>query len=259
MAMSDAVAMLGVSRSVQSWDAAGQAVESVTLLRDITLSVPAGGVLLIAGPSGSGKSTLIRLINRLDDATAGTVTILGRGVTDWPVRELRRKAAFVFQEPSLGQETVRENLRLPFVLSREMPADIDARIARAMEQAELEPGFLDRGAGQLSVGQKQRVTLARALITEPEILLLDEPTSSLDARTASELLNSLAGIQRDRNARGQSLTVILVTHRLTEARRMGGDLAVLIDGQLASLGPVAQMLDEPPAGPAGEFLRGGEL
>jgi D-methionine transport system ATP-binding protein len=243
-----AVVMRGVVREVGDESAPGARVR---LLDGIDLDVARGRLLHVVGPSGAGKSTLVRLINRLDDATQGSVEVLGRPVADWPVRQLRRQVAMAFQEASLLGLTVRENLRLPFVLSGGTPGDLEPRIAATLALAGLDAAWLDRDASRLSVGQKQRVALARAMIGEPQILLLDEPTSGLDPRTAEQLLDSVESI-RERSG----LTVIMVTHRLEEARRVGGDLAVLIAGRIEALGEVDAVIEQTENGRVREFLTG---
>ena len=237
-----------VARHVLSND--GNDDASARILDDIHLTVPRGGLLHVVGPSGAGKSSLIRLINRLDEATAGRIEVLGRPLETWPPRDLRRCVAMVFQEPSLLGLTIRENLQLPFHLNGPMPHDIDARIEQALNLAALEATLLDRDAAQLSVGQKQRATLARALITEPQILLLDEPTAGLDARAAEQLLQSVADLRRTR-----AMSIVMVTHRITEARMLGGDMLVLIDGRIAAKDEAERLLAAPPAGAVGELLR----
>lgn len=221
------------------------------VLEGIDLTVPRGGLFHVVGPTGAGKSSLIRLINRLDEPTSGTLNVLGRPIHQWKPHELRRRVAMVFQEPSLLRRSVRENLRLPFQFSDSVPDDIDLRIEQALRLAHLDNDLLDREAAQLSVGQKQQVTLARALITEPLVLLLDEPTSALDRQTASQFLSSLVDLRRER-----PLTIVMVTHRLSEARKLGGQMLVLINGRPAALDEVDRLLQNPPSARVRDFLWG---
>lgn len=211
----------------------------VRLLDRVDLQVARGGLLHVVGPSGAGKSTLVRLINRMDEATDGSIDVLGRPISSWPVRELRRRVAMAFQESSLLGISVRQNLRLRFDLCGDPPPDLDERIAGVLDLVGLGDEVLDRDASRLSVGQKQRVALGRALIGEPDVLLLDEPTSSLDPRLAEQLLDRLTSIRRTRE-----LTMVMVTHRFEEARRMGGDLAVVIDGRIEAFGTVESVIGQ---------------
>lgn len=219
------------------------------LLRQIGLKLHRGQCLNVIGPSGSGKSTLLRLINRLDDASRGRITVLGKPVEQWPIRELRRAVSMVFQEPTLLDQTPRQNMYLPFTLCGQPADQMDQRIAEACRLAGFDPALLDRAPGELSVGQRQRATLARALIAQPQILLLDEPTSGLDAPTANDLLDRLDKLRREKG-----LTLLIVTHRLHEVRRLGGQVAVMIDGMLLAHGPVDEVLIHPPAGPVARFI-----
>jgi D-methionine transport system ATP-binding protein len=212
---------------------------SVRLLDRIDLEVARGGLLHIVGPSGAGKSTLVRLINRMDEATEGSIDVLGRPISSWSVRELRQRVAMAFQESSLLGMSVRQNLRLRFDLCGETPSDLDGRMMDVLELVGLDDGVLDRDGSRLSVGQKQRVALGRALIGQPDVLLLDEPTSSLDPRLAEQLLDHLTSIRRTRE-----LTMVMVTHRFEEARRMGGELAVIIDGRIKAFGTVESVIGQ---------------
>ena len=247
-----AVVMVQVGRTVAA--ARGDGQGDIRVLREVDLTVERGRMLHIVGPSGAGKSSLIRLINRLDEATAGRIEVLGRAIGDWPIRDLRRRAAMVFQVPVMLDRTAAQNLRLPFELhGGQVPDDIERRTEQAMGLAGAEMDWLGRDTAVLSVGQQQRVALARALITEPDILLLDEPTAALDVRTSEQLLASIAELQQT-----NGLTVISATHRIEEARRLGGDMAVIIDGHIEAAGEVQQLLDAPPGDAVRQFLHGGD-
>ena len=220
------------------------------LLDEVNLSVPRGAFTILAGPSGAGKTTLLRLINRLDEADGGSVSVLGRTLGQWSVGELRRRVALVSQEPSLLGMTVSENLILPFRLRGEPPPDIKDRMETAMEEAELEPEFLHQPSALLSVGQKQRAALARALIGEPEVLLLDEPTAGQDPRMAERMMKRLHRLRLEKG-----MTVLMVSHRLEHLRQNGGRLAVLIGGRLHGEGDAAEMMDHPPTPEVEAFLK----
>jgi len=159
--------------------------------------VPAEGLTALVGPSGSGKTTVLRLLNRLDDPDAGDVLLDGRDVRDYEVLELRRRVQYVGQVPVTFPGTVRENFEI---------AQASEPVEDLLERVGLSPGLLERQADVLSVGEAQRMSLARSLACRPDCLLLDEPTSALD--TASK-----AGIERlVRSLAGDGLTVVMVTH-----------------------------------------------
>lgn len=201
------------------------------VLRGVDLDVPVGRVTVLLGPSGSGKTSMLRVLNRLDDPAGGEVLYRGRPVSEYPVRELRRRVGFVFQAPVMFDGTVRENLRVSGELSGWREAETGERIREALELAELDEELLDRAGDELSVGQQQRANLARALVNRPETLLLDEPTSALDAVTSRRLLRTLR-----RLTEGEGRTAVMATHREEEARVVG-DLAVLLrDGGVAGVG-----------------------
>ncbi len=227
---------------------------SATILEGVNLTVERGTVLQLVGPSGSGKTSLIRLVNRLDESTTGTIDVLGRSIRDWAPCELRQRVSIVFQEPTLLGLSVRENLRLPMEFAGAGSEDgYEFRMERALKLAGLEADWMERDESELSVGQKQRVSLARSLMTEPDVLLLDEPTSGLDPRSAESLLDRLRGVHEE-----SGLTMIIVTHRLDEVRRLGGRMAVMISGGVAAEGEVSELTDNPPAGPIRDFLVGVE-
>jgi len=203
------------------------------LLRDVDGQLPAHGVTVIVGRSGAGKSTLLRLCNRLEAPTTGTVRFRGDDVAGLDPMHLRRRVGMVFQRPTPVGGTVRDNLAVA-------TGGLDGKAAAAaVERADLAPGFLDRPAHELSGGEAQRMCLARALVTAPEVLLMDEPTSSVDP----ESTRALEGLARSLAESG--VAVLWVTHDLAQARRLADHVLVLVDGAIEYAGGSAG---------AGEFL-----
>ncbi len=201
------------------------------VLRDLSASLPAGASC-VAGPSGSGKSTLLRLLNRLADPDAGRIIYRGADVRGVDPLELRRQVCLVPQLPALLEGTVADNLRFAASCAGREP---DA--ARLLELGGLDGSFTDRDAAKLSVGEQQRVMLARALAVEPDLLLLDEPTSALDSDARDAIETTLKDL-RER----LEISLVLVTHDLGQARRMADWVVRLEDGRAVAQGRVAEML-----------------
>lgn len=189
------------------------------ILRDVTLDLPAGGITCIAGPSGAGKTSLLRLLNRLDIPDGGTIWFRGAPLADVDPLELRRRVAMVFQRPPTFPGTVLDNLGVAD------PALDRATAATALAEVDLEPTLLEREADTLSGGEAQRMCLARALLTRPEVLLADEPTSSLDQRATRTLEELISGLADD-------ITVVLVSHDLGQLERMADRVVVLGRGRV---------------------------
>ncbi len=186
-----------------------------TVLHGVDLELDHGATALL-GPSGSGKSTLLRLLNRLADPSAGTVAFRGRAVSAMDPHELRREACLVPQTPAPLPGTVAHNVQFgPSLCGR--VADVGA----ALEQAGLDPGFADRDAERLSVGEAQRVMLARALALEPAVLLLDEPTSALDEDARDGVEETLSRLD---------VSMVLVTHDRGQASRLAERVIRIEDG-----------------------------
>jgi len=209
-----------------------------SVLHDVNLRVPAGSSLAIVGPTGSGKTTLVSLIPRIYDAEAGSVLIDGRPVREYPLEVLRRNIGFVPQETFLFSETVRENI----AFGREDAADEEVRSAAeaASIAAEIEefPEKYQTTVGErgitLSGGQKQRTAIARALIRNPRILILDDALSSVDTHTEDKILNHLREIMRGR-------TTIFISHRVSTVRN-ADQIAVLHGGRIVELGTHEELI-----------------
>jgi ABC-type cobalamin/Fe3+-siderophores transport system ATPase subunit len=203
------------------------------VLRDITARLPVGASCL-AGPSGSGKSTLLRLLNRLADPHSGRVLYEGVDVGELDPLGLRREVSLVPQLPALIDGTVHENIAYgPRLAGR----SFDTR--SCLELAGLDPEFEGRDASKLSVGEQQRVMLARALALEPRVLLLDEPTSALD-QGARDAVEATLRALRTRTA----ISLVLVTHDTEQARRLADYVVRIEAGSVAAQGPAAEVLGD---------------
>jgi ATP-binding cassette, subfamily B, multidrug efflux pump len=201
-------------------------------LHDINLRIPAGSSLALVGPTGSGKTTLVSLIPRIYDAAPGSVLIDGSPIREFPLEFLRREIGFVPQETFLFSETVRENIAFGAegasddeVRAAAEAASIAAEIEGFPEQYQTMVG--ERGI-TLSGGQKQRTAIARALIRNPRILILDDALSSVDTHTEDKILNHLQEVMRGR-------TTIFISHRVSTVRNADA-IAVLHSGRIVELG-----------------------
>ena len=206
------------------------------VLRDFTARLPIGASC-VAGPSGSGKSTLLRLLNRLADPHSGRVLYEGVDVQELDPLALRREVSLVPQLPALIDGTVHENIAYgPRLAGR----SFDTR--SCLELAGLDPEFEGRDASKLSVGEQQRVMLARALALEPRVLLLDEPTSALDEGARDAVETTLRAL-RARTA----ISLVLVTHDTEQARRLADYVVRIEAGRVAAQGPAPEVLGDPVA------------
>ncbi|MFZ0912125.1 MAG: phosphate ABC transporter ATP-binding protein [Candidatus Korobacteraceae bacterium] len=212
----------------------GRSVGDISVVTDISLDVYHGEMLGIVGASGSGKSSLLRLLNRLDEPTSGTVFLDGQDYRQFSPRELRRRVGMVTQRPFLFPGNVAGNIRFGPLQRGEVVADED--IAQLLERVGL-PGFAAREVANLSGGEQQRVSLARALANRPEIVLLDEPTSALDEQAKAGVEQLICSLVKD-----TSLTCVMVTHDRDQARRMCDRVALLEAGRLIQFGKPEEVL-----------------
>ena len=197
---------------------------AVPILTDISFVVNRGDSLTLVGPSGSGKSTLLRCLNRLVEPTGGSIRFDDRDITSLDPLELRRRAALVLQTPVLFEGTVGDNLRMqPARAAADLSA---ARLLRGLAEVGLDAGFLDRDGTTLSGGEKQRVTIARALLGDPGALLLDEPTAALDPPNVAVLVDTVSELRRSRG-----LTIVVATHQPELLHRLGGHVLYLVNGR----------------------------
>ena len=209
-----------------------RAANAHLLLADLNLSVRRGETLVLLGRSGSGKTTTLKLINRLLDPSQGEIQVEGKSTLEWDAIRLRRGIGYVIQEAGLFPHfTVERNVGLVPQLERWPAEKIQARVREMLELVGLPPGqYLSRYPRELSGGQRQRVGVARALASDPPILLMDEPFGALDPLTRAEIQREFQSLQK----RLQK-TIIFVTHDMREALLLGSRIALMEAGKLVGV------------------------
>lgn len=207
-----------------AFEGMGLVRDGTPVLVDVDLELPDDGITVVVGPSGSGKSTLLRCCNRLEVPSSGRVRFRGEDLATLDPLAHRRRVGMVFQAPTTFPGTVAANLRAAADLTDDDVAGLLARVG-------LDPAMVDRRADSLSGGEAQRMTVARALSTEPEVLLADEPTSGLDEAAAERLEDLARALSED------GLAVVWVSHDLDQVRRLGDRVVVVRDGRVSWSGP----------------------
>src|SRR4051794_35002975 len=229
-----------------TFDAVGKTFgSSVQAVRELSLDIADGEFMVLVGPSGSGKTTALRMLAGLESVTAGSIAIGERVVNKVAPRE--RDIAMVFQDYALyPQWTVFDNLAFG-LRRRKVPRDeIQRRVAEAARVLDLEP-YLQRRPGQLSGGQAQRVALGRALVRDPQVFLMDEPLSNLDAKLRTQTRGEIRRLQQEVRT-----TTVYVTHDQVEAMTMGDRIAVMNHGVLEQVGTPEELYEQP----ANRFVAG---
>lgn len=218
-------------------------IRDVHALDDVSIHVEKGDICGIIGFSGAGKSTLIRLVNGLETADSGKVTVCGKELSTLKkpeLRALRRKIGMVFQQFNLLEsKTVYHNIALPLILAKTPKVEIDKKVKEVLKIVELEDKK-DTYISQLSGGQKQRVGIARALTTDPELLLCDEATSALDPQTTESILKLLKKINRK-----MGVTILLITHQMQVVQMICNKVAVMESGKIVESGSVLEVFGSP--------------
>lgn len=194
------------------------------VLGGISASFQRHAVSAIVGPSGAGKTSLLRCLNRLEEPTNGSVLLDSSDITEIDPIQLRKRVGMIFQTPALFEGGVRGNLAYGLT---DVPDD---ELRSALVSAGLDDEFVERDSSALSVGQAQRVCIARALVRKPEILLMDEPSSALDRDAAARIEQLVTSLNEG------GLTVVLVTHNLDQALRLAHHAILVVDGRVAATG-----------------------
>jgi multiple sugar transport system ATP-binding protein len=221
--------------------------KGVSVLKTIDLEVADREFCVLLGPSGCGKSTLMRIIAGLETESAGTITIAGRPMAGLPPRA--RNLAMVFQNYAVFPHmTIGENIAFGLRMKKAAPDKIERQVKRAASLMHIEH-LLERYAGQLSGGQRQRVAVARALAVEPDVLLMDEPLSNLDALLRLEMRSELKGLLRELRT-----TTLYVTHDQTEAMSLADRIAVMEGGEIVQYDVPAKVYVEPATTFVGGFI-----
>ena len=233
--------MIEIRNLSKSFSAAGGTVDA---LKNINLTIPDGDIYGIIGMSGAGKSTLVRCINLLERPTEGSVTVNGMRMETMSPRELRdarRKITMIFQGFNLlMQRTCMDNICFPMELAGVKKADARKRAAELLKLVGL-PEKARAYPAQLSGGQQQRIAIARALATNPEVLLCDEATSALDPNTTHAILQLIREINRKLN-----ITVVVITHQMSVVEEICDHVAILDNGTVAEEGTVGAVFSAPP-------------
>ena len=197
------------------------------LLEHISFTVNQGDRLAIVGPSGSGKTSLLRLINRLQDPHSGAIFFQSQPLKQFPVTHLRQQIVLVPQEPKLLGMSVEDTLVYPLKLQKLSATDIHQRLEYWRSQLSIPDDWLERNELQLSLGQRQLISIVRGLMMQPQLLLLDEPTSALDRQKAIQLIELLKTITKD-----TKMTVLMVNHQLELVEQFTTQVLKLNQGKL---------------------------
>jgi phosphate transport system ATP-binding protein len=229
-------------------------------LHNITLSIPERSVLALIGPSGCGKSTFLRLLNRMNDLIEGTrhtgsIFLNGNDIyhRDVDLVELRRRIGMVFQKSNPFPKSIKENILFgPRVAGVRNQAVLDEIVERCLKQAALWDEVKDRlhvSALELSGGQQQRLCIARALATNPDVLLMDEPASALDPASTAHIEDLIFELKRN-------YTIVIVTHNMQQAARVSDQTAFFFQGRLVEVGPTDQLYTRPAFTQTEDYITG---
>ena len=220
----------------------------LAVLRVDSLDIQRGETLTVVGPNGAGKSTLLLALARLLKPSQGDILYEGKSLKQWDELEYRRRISFVFQSPLLMDMTVEQNVALGLKFRGTSKEETNERVGKWMRQLGVD-ALSKRRAGQLSGCEAQRVSLARAFVLEPQLLLLDEPFAALDPPTHARLLDDLSALLKEDHR-----TAVFVTHNLREATKLSNRMAVIVGGMLRQVGTAKQIKSKPADETVAAFL-----
>jgi len=220
------------------------------ILRDINLNIERGEVFALIGPTGAGKTTLLKLLDLLEVPTSGKIYFEGVDVTrSRSLRlKMRRRMAFVLQKPIVFNMSVYDNIACA-LRWRHLKKDIARERAEALLELVDMTAYKHRNARALSGGETQRIAIARALVTEPEALLLDEPMANLDPVSASKIEEVMANVIKERK-----MTVIMATHDMSQGQRLARRIGVMMDGRILQVGSPGEIFSTPKSQEVAEFV-----
>ncbi len=223
-----------------------QIKDDVKILKNVSCKIPYNSIYAIMGPSGSGKTTLLRLFNRLDVPYSGNIFFEERNIEEYNVRELRKQVGMVFQIPPLFEGTVEDNLLFAIELSGR-----DVSCEELIKMVGLSVDILKKDTSKLSVGQSQRVAIARSLAMDLKVLLMDEPTSSLDYTATLGIEELIKKINKERN-----ITIVIVSHNIDQVKRIATDVLFMVEGEKVLEGRVDEVLNSKDNKKMSLFLEG---
>ena len=220
-------------------------------VKSLSFDIQQGEFLVLIGPSGSGKSTTMKMINKMEPHTSGTISINGKDINSYNPSELRKNIGYVIQQIGLFPHyTIEKNIAIVPQMKGWNEKEIKARVNELLELVGLDPEvYAERYPKELSGGQQQRIGIARALAANPDIILMDEPFSALDPLTREQLQAEVSALHKKLNK-----TFVFVTHDMDEALKMGDRIAIMKDGKLLQLDTPEKLLHEPAHGFVEEFI-----
>jgi putative ABC transport system ATP-binding protein len=242
----DRLKVIGLSKTKYLPDKTGRP-RPRKVLDSIDMKVIEGEVFVILGPTGSGKTTLLRMLNRLEIPDCGKILFDGKDVGEWDVLELRRRIGMVFQTPAFLDNTVLDDILYGLKLRGEADQSTAAELASRVGLSE---DFLHRSTEELSAGEKQKVAIARALANQPEILLMDEPSSAQDPSSKMGFESFMRG------ATETGLAVVMVTHDVHQAERLADRVLLLVEGRKVAEGQTSDLFGKNASEPVRRFLNG---